>query len=149
MVFCRQATRYSDKITLKHLQRMTFVQIEVEFFRVNSYFIDNLDTQNKQRQMRPLCGSLERFLDTKGHRYSKDVTTIEIVFFCGRYFKARLRPKYIEGKVVKNWRDRDLDNQFLATVKEINGCRIRLIESPRGTASLHTYHIVIVKRLRL
>lgn len=59
---------------------MTFVQIEVEFFRVNSYFIDNLDTQNKQRQMRPLCGSLERFLDTKGHRYSKDVTTIEIVF---------------------------------------------------------------------
>ena len=117
MVFCRQATRYSDKITLKHLQRMTFVQIEVEFFRVNSYFIDNLDTQNKQRQMRPLCGSLERFLDTKGHRYSKDVTTIEIVFFCGRYFKARLRPKYIEGKVVKNWRDRDLDMYFSRELK--------------------------------
>ena len=88
---------------------MTFVQIEVEFFRVNSYFIDNLDTQDKQTQTRPLCGSLERFMDAKGARYSKDVTTIQMVFFCGWFFKARLRPKYIEGKVVKNRRDRDLD----------------------------------------
>lgn len=38
-------------------------------------------------------------------------------FFCGRYFKARLRPKYIEGKVVKNWRDRDLDMYFSRELK--------------------------------
>ena len=88
---------------------MTFVQTEVENYRVNSYFIDNLDTQDKQRQTEPLCESLVRFLDDKSHRYSKDVTTIEIVFFCGHYSKAHLRPRYIEGKVVKNLRDRDLD----------------------------------------
>ena len=91
---------------------MTFVQTQVERYRINSYFIDSLDPHNKQRQTGPLCWKLEQFLKAKGHRYSKDVATIEIVFFCGRFFKAHLRPRYIEGKVVKNWSNRDVDMYF-------------------------------------
>lgn len=87
---------------------MTFVQTEINLFDVNSYFIDNIDPGNKQKQMRGLHWQMEKFMAERCP-YSPEVATIKMAFFCGCYFKARLRPKYIEGKVAKYYRDRTLD----------------------------------------
>ena len=87
---------------------MTFVQTGINLFDVKSYFIDGFDPYNKQKQMGGLCYKLEKFMAERCP-YSPEVATIQMVFFCGRFFRARLRPKYIEGKVAKCQNARILD----------------------------------------
>lgn len=88
---------------------MTFVQIETIHFRVKSYFKDNSDIHNKHVMAEEFCRKLETFMSSKRYSYSHDVATIQLAYFCGTARKARKKPKFIEGKIIKNPRNRILD----------------------------------------